>query len=219
MRTTLAFSFCACLLLLSSARIQAGTVAYTTGNQTGNQTFGGPLGMDFDVVSPIQITALGVFDSGQNGLQNPLTVYIYNRDTQAAVATLNFATGNTGTLLNGSRFLNLLAPLVLPVGFHGSVVGEGYGTNEPNGNGSFVGFTAPTTNTGGGLIAFVGTSRFGLTAGAYPPFPDSMVAQYGSGTFQFDAVTSSIPEPTSLLLVAVSLFGLACMRSRMATSR
>src|SRR5262249_3071891 len=144
-----------------------------------------PLGMDFDVVQGIAITSLGVFDSGSDGLALPLTARVYNRDTQTQLASLSFAPGQTGTLIDGSRFLPLATPLVLPPGFHGTIVAEGYGSAEPNGNGAFQEITW-SHDDGGGLIQFVGSSRFGLTAGTFPDNLDTGPAnRYAAGTFAF----------------------------------
>src|SRR6516165_2922004 len=111
------------------------TIAYQVPAGTvGQQAFNGPLGMDFNVQQSVVITELGVFDSGSDGLAVPLTATLYNRDTQTAVASLTFAAGQTGTLIDGSRFLPLATPVVLAPGFHGTIVAEGYGASEPNGN-------------------------------------------------------------------------------------
>jgi hypothetical protein len=152
----------------------------------GNQAFGGSLGMDFDVNQTITITRVGVFDSGSDGLAVPITAHIYNRDTGTdVIAPIAFAAGNTGTLIGGSRFLDLATPLTLPAGFHGTIVAEGYGASEPNGNS---GGAAPpwTTDSFGGAISFVGGGRFGFTPGAFPTNLDGGPAnRYAAGSFDF----------------------------------
>src|SRR5262249_34079475 len=83
------------------------TIAYQVPAGTvGQQAFGGPLGMDFDVQQTIAITRLGVFDSGSDGLSLPLTARIFNRDTQTQLAALSFPAGTPGQLVDGSRFLS-----------------------------------------------------------------------------------------------------------------
>ena len=165
-------------LLLQFAAIDAGAsiTAYNVPAGTvGTQPdFGGSLGMDFDVVSAPGITVdrIGVFDSGSDGLNATINAYIYDRTTGLPVpgSNMTFATGATGTLEGGSRFLTFGSPLTLPGGFHGSIVAEGYGAAEPNGNGG--GGAVPwTTNMGVSKLAFVGTSRWG-SAGAFPANPD-----------------------------------------------
>ena len=172
------------------------TVAYQVPAGTvGQQFFSGPLGMDFDVGKNIVVDQLGVFDSGSDGLAVPLTVRLYNRDnTTTPVASLDFPAGKTGTLIDGSRFQVLATPVVLPAEFHGSIVAEGYGPLEPNGNAGF--FTPPippwTTNDGGGLLQFVGSGRFGSTPGAFPTNVDSGPAnRYAAGTFDYFAQQQS----------------------------
>ncbi len=175
------------------------TVAYQVpANTVGNQAFSGPLGLDFDVKQPVVVDELGVFDSGSNGLAVPLTARLYNRDTQTEVASLAFAAGQTGTLVGGSRLLPLASSVVLPAGFHGSIVAEGYGDAEPNGNG-FGGPVSWTDDDGGGLLQFTGGGRFGDTPGAFPTNVDGGPAnRYAAGTFTFSALGPIASGPGSV---------------------
>lgn len=157
--------------------------AGTVGTQS---TFNGSLGMDFNVVSDIRIDALGVFDSGSDGLARPITARLYNRATQTEVANLAFGPGDEGVLVDGSRFKSLPGTLILPAGFQGTIVAENFGAGEPNGNS---GGAAPvwSTDSGGGAIGFVGASRFG-GQGAFPGSVDGGPAnRYAAGTFDFNA--------------------------------
>lgn len=180
----------------------APVIVYNSPVLTGGQNFGGSLGMDFNVgASPVTVTQLGVFDSGANGLSNSLNAYIYNRVTQTAVASITFAAGNTGTLIGGSRFLPLASPVVLPAGFQGSIVAEGYSAAEPlynsNANPPF-----STLNNVNGALTFVGSSRFG-TAGAYPGGTDGGPAnRYMAGTFMVGG-----GDPNSLLYNDINVTG------------
>ncbi len=184
------------LIVVSAQQTAAQTISYTVPAGTvGTQNFNGSLGMDFDVNSDIEISRLGVFDSGSDGLSLPLRAHIYDRNnTTAPVVTLNFATGSTGALVDGSRFLDLKSsPLVLPAGFEGTIVAEGYAAGEPNGNVG-TGSVAGTTDDGGGAISFVGNSRFGpnnLFPGAVDGGPANL---YHAGTFEFQAATQSAPR-------------------------
>lgn len=167
-------------------RFVPSTTAYQVPGETGgSQAYDGPLGMDFDVDQGIAITRLGAFDSGSDGLARPITVRLFNRATQAEVASVTFAAGDSGSLAGGSRFLTLPTPAFLAPGFQGSIVAEGYGPGEENGNGGSQPITW-TTNDGGGLIRFVGGGRFGTTPGACPTTLDSGPANaYAAGTFDF----------------------------------
>ncbi|MEX2213216.1 MAG: PEP-CTERM sorting domain-containing protein [Phycisphaeraceae bacterium] len=161
----------------------------------GSQNFGGSLGMDFNVAFTTTITELGVFDSGSNGLSSTITAYIYDRtNTAAPLATLTFSPGDPGTLVGGTRFKTLGAPLVLPKNFQGTIVADGFNGVDLNGN-----LAVPpwTVNTGNGVLGFVGSSRFG-TAGLFPATADGgPVNRYAAGSFVFagapDITSGNIP--------------------------
>lgn len=161
-----------------ACRVPPGTV--------GNQSYGGSLGHDFEVLSPIIVSRLGVFDSGANGLSNSLTAQIWRSDpSPRLLATLSFSTAAPGELAAGtsSRFKPLAVPLVLGPGSY-TTVAYGYSASEPNGN---AGGSAPawTTSTGGGLIRFFGNSRYG-NANQWPATADSGPSdRYAGPTFEF----------------------------------
>ncbi len=173
--------------LLCTPAAFAGTIALDVVTpQAGSQDFGGTLGMDFNIgLDSVQVTHLGVFDSNQDGLANPLNAYIFDRDNPGApVAAITFPAGATGILTNGSRFLPLGAPVTLPAGFRGSIVADGYSPSELNGNNGIIPITS--TSNSGGLMRFTGGGRYGLNAGIYPANPDGGPAvRYLAGTFQF----------------------------------
>ncbi len=187
-------------LLLGAATSAQAIVAYNIPAGTvGNQAFGGSLGLDFNVNQPISITSVGVFDSSSNGLGLPLQARIYDRVTQLQVpgTFMAFPAGLTGTLTGGSRFLNLVAPVTLPAGFQGTIVGEGYGAAELNGNQGFGAIPGMTTNSGSGAISFVG----GGSNGAFNAFPGGgdggPANRYAAGTFNF-TVLPAVPGPLVL---------------------
>jgi len=119
------------------------------------------------VAQPVVVTRLGVFDSGarRRAADGPAV----QPRTQLELASLSFAAGPTGTLIDGSRFLPLATPVVLPAGFHGTVVARAT-AHRPNGN-----FVAQpitwSTNDGGGCST---SSHLALRAsqpGAFPTNP------------------------------------------------
>ena len=169
------------------------TIALSTpANTAGNQAFGLGLGMDFVVTQAVQMTELGVFDDLSNGIAAgvTLTVQLWQRnengtpsnvadDTGTAVlASTTFTQGSPGTLTNGNRF-KAITPITLAPGAY-TINAHGFTSAERNGNGLTV------TQSGGGALSFVGTSRYGATAGAFPASLDGgPAARYSAGTFRF----------------------------------
>lgn len=187
----------------------AQTIAYEIAPGTvGNQEFGGSLGLDFNVIVPIEVVELGSFDSGSDGISLPITVQLWSRDDagtpaesiddfgSAQLASLTFSPGDDGAAVGGSRFKALPSPLTLGVGSY-TIVASGFGAGEPNGNTPNPAANGRTTNNGGGVIEFVGTSRFG-DAGTFPASADSGPEQrYAAGTFSYslpDSDEDGIPD-------------------------
>ena len=173
----------------------------TSGNQ---EDYSGFLGMDFNVLEDIKITSLGVFDDQSDGLFLSISVSLYERTQWSTpLAQITFPIGDTGTLVGGSRFMDLATTLTLSTGFQGSIVARGYGTGEKNGN---LASDVPwTTNDGGGLLEFVGDGRYGMH---FPTNIDGGPAnRYAAGTFQYEAATP-VPIPATMLLLGTGLAGL-----------
>jgi hypothetical protein len=166
--------------------VGAEVVAYVVPAGTvGNQAFSGPLGMDFEVARDIVILRLGVFDSAADGLNLPITARLYDRSSRAQLASLQFTPASPGELEGGSRFKELASPLVLRAGFSGTMVAEGYGSAELNGNQGSAPFGLLTAD-GEGAIGFSGGGRFGNSAGQFPDTVDGgPVNRYAAGTFEF----------------------------------
>jgi len=183
----------------------------------GNQyDFPGALGHDFDVVAPIEVTRLGVFDSESNGLFRNLKVELWQRDDAGTpsdpcddrgvsrLIELDFTPDNSGSLVGGFRFKPLASPLELPVGSY-TIVASGFGEKEPNFNTQ--GKTLLPAETAGAIV-LVGTSRYGNEADKFPtildgalhPIPklNSTPNQYAAASFSFRYVSKSsnnIPLP------------------------
>ena len=191
----------------------ASFIALDSTRSVGNQSYTGALGMDFEVLAPITITALGAFDSGGDGFDDDILVGIFNTTTSLQVGTsASLTTANTVPGGNNNRFYDI-PDFVLGVGWY-SIVAVGFDTRDMNGNVG-IGGMGPTEYTGGGLLQFGWGGRYMFdptdTSLALPDTRDGGPPnRYDAGTFQFTAV----PEPPSLALVGVVLAALGVLRRR-----
>jgi len=180
---------------MANTVLTADTVAYNVpAGASGCQAFTGSLGLDFNVVSDIVVTQLGVFDDNTDGLQARLQARLYQRDdanpcNTKLLATIDFPLDDQGTDMgDGSLYKPLLNPITLVAGTTACIVASGYGPFELNGNQGCAGTWY--TDDGGGLINFVGGGRFGDPAHPeqYPISVDGGPPnRYAAGTFVFHA--------------------------------
>ena len=160
-------------------------------NTNGNGgTYNGTLGMDFNVGDrAITVTELGVFDDNSDGIKGVLGAQIYERTTQKLVAHLDFTDGHPGTLEGGSRFKPLSRPISLPAGFQGTIVADGFSIDHyatSGGRPTGTGTPYPwTTNTGNGLVTFVGKSRSSTIEGFPTHIESGPTNRFAAGTFKF----------------------------------
>ncbi|MCI0536302.1 MAG: fibronectin type III domain-containing protein [Verrucomicrobiales bacterium] len=186
----------------AAVALEAGTqIAYDVpAGTSGNQSWNGALGMEFEVVNAIAVSHLGIFDDGSDGLKRTITARLYDRSNRNQVATVEFSPASPGTLLGGSRFKPLAAPLSLATSFKGVMVAEGYGPEERAGNTGLAALPLKTGD-GNGAILFVGRSRYGR-AGVYPATTDKGPAnRYAAGTFQFRVTEVTAPGKPALTAI------------------
>ena len=208
---TLLYGMVAGILLLS-ASANAVIVYNNPGTLTGNELVGVPLtlGMDFTVINPGKVTAIGAFDDALNGIiGGTITVGIFNVGTGLVVPGTTVAfLGAAGTLIGSSRFITLGTSVLLGPGTY-SIVAANYGGPgsglERDFNLAFGG-TAPTFDTAGGNLVMLGHrsaigGAFAMPAGNL--FASSDPA-FGAGTFAF----TPVPEAKTFALAGVALLGL-----------
>jgi hypothetical protein len=185
----------------------AGLIALDSTRLIGNQGYGGSLSMHFEVLTAINVTELGAYDSNQDGFTSQIAVGIYNRDTNTMVTEIATFLGTSDPLTGYSRFFDI-TDVVLDVGNY-AIVARGFNSNDKNGNAGSDG-PAPTIDNGSGLIQFVGGGYYGgssindfnLTADGGP------ANRYDAGTFMY----TKVPEPSTLAIFALGMIGLASRR-------
>jgi hypothetical protein len=211
------------LVALTATPSFSSTIAYTQSEQIfGNQEWFGSLGMDFQVLSPIVVTEIGVFSNnafGQVSVASPGTDlnaaifalpsgYSDTSGTIISATEVSFETGTNYAVFENWLFQNI-APVVLLPGYY-TIVAQGYGLADPNGNNGNPPYpTLSSENTGGGLIAFGGSARYeiaNLTSLPNPvDFPSTLDTgpsnRYYAGDLQYEGV----PEPVSLALLGSGL--------------
>ncbi len=184
----------------------------------GNQTWSGAIGMDFDVNSNgIAVTSLGVFDSGRDGFHHVMTTYLWNRDTQALIASQTFSPSDAGTL-NGYHRFKSIGSLVLAAGHYtissSGFASDGSGTDN-NGNELIGGFVSDNFNSGSGAISMVAPGRYSA-AGHPADYPGGQLgsALWVNGpSFQFSL--APVPEPGMYgLLLSGGTMGLGLFARR-----
>src|SRR5262249_33513700 len=103
--------------------VPAGTAGTDQGSEAGPYTYG----IAFTAERAVVVTRLGVFDDNSDGLTPTLTAVLYDATTQVELARLTFTPQNPGTLVGGTRYLDLPRPIILPAGFQGMIVAYGFG--------------------------------------------------------------------------------------------
>lgn len=162
------------------------------------------LGWQFTTTQAIDVTALGIFDSGQDGLVDSYPIGIWN-GSGTLVASAVVASGTVDPLTNQFRYAAITPVLLNPGTYNiGALFTTG---DDPL---FFANFIAPTNFATDALITF----DQGQYVGG-PTLADPTSANPGSpGYFGPDFLLTAVPEPASITLLSAGLFVFMLLRRR-----
>ena len=198
-------------LALLTASFQFGALAassllldFTGGSAN---TFGGSTtaGFQFTLATPMQVTGLGFWDEGANGLINNHTVGLWNSSSPsvllASTVLNNSSTVVSSTSAAGDWLFNSIAPLTLPAGTY--VVGATIAATDPD---LLRQQTLAATAPG---VTFVQAMDVGSPTLLYP----SPAPVFNDGLFGPNIQISAVPEPATFALFGLSAVVLLMSRS------
>ena len=202
----------------ATAGMQNVTGGFGTTVNEGWDAGGMTLGFGFEVKSTITVTSLGIYDLGADGLINDHNVGLWGLGgTFLGSATIPDGTG--ATLEQGFRYVTLTTPITLEPGTYAVgawYVAENYTSSNSTEDtylidGSSNGLGGPLTWNVASEIAWI-DSRW--KEGPNLTFPSNWLSSAFVGpNFQFETAgggsgNTSVPEPSTLLLLGSGLVGL-----------
>jgi hypothetical protein len=197
--------------LLSAAPASA-AVVYQDSIGAPLQNYPGRLGMDFQVNSPILVTALGAFDNGiqlnLNGVSgNGVTIALFNVTTGTQIGPSAFFNSAGSYAQNGGDAFQMVDSFILGPGEYSIV-----SVNDRNFNASGSANGFQTLDNLGGAITFNGPSRFdSSTTLGLPSIADGPpVDRYDAGTF----MVSGVPEASTWAMMILGFVGIGFMAYR-----
>jgi len=191
-------------------------IPYEDPSNQGTQSWGGNLGLNFTVITPITVTQLGVFNAAGNGvITGPIKVAIFDFSTSQVVTPVVTFEGSYTPAGLGYDVFQSITPVTLAAGSY-QVDAFGFGT-DLNGNLNTGSSTGPILNNLGGAIVFTGASwDYDTSSLDYPT--TCIICQGGPSpqNQQFDAGTFAVPEPSEivLLLSLITALGLTSVLGR-----
>ncbi len=175
----------------------------TSNDATGNQAYSS-VGLEFEVNSPITVYALGIYDSGQNGIAGSLTA-----DLMTVTGTIEASATFSGTYtLIGNYQFQSITPVTLSPGAY-YLSGYGWTSIDPLQN---------CTYPGGGLCPTFATSSLvtlvqSVYGGGFDPPGTLPVNSYPGDVFDSANIefTAATPVPAALPLFATGLGALGLL--------
>ena len=195
--------------LAMPSRIDAATVALQSFSGGVNATSGSDqlYGWVFDVLTSVDVTALGVGDFDSDGLAISHDVGIFRQSDQSLLASLTIPGGTSATLLNGFRYLSLGSSVLLSPDRYVIAM------TMPSGNGDLQSIANSSVGTAA-EIAYLTSAFDGGSSLAFPnsSFNGAFAEGMFGPNFQFDS--AAVPEPASLLLFGSGVVTVLVRRRR-----
>lgn len=191
---------------IASAQFVLQTPAAST--TTGNQTFSG-VGVEFQVNQAVSVLELGIFDSGQDGIQGQssfLSTYLFD-NVGTVLASATFSMASPGVASGKYLFQDIADVLLSP----GTYVLAAYGWDSTNQlfNSNVANDPAldSTFNDGGGALTYL-RSRWGSGSDVAGTFPLTNFFGPAADRNFFSAgnmVVAVVPEPEIYAMMGLGL--------------
>ncbi len=175
-----------------------------------NQSYNG-VGLEFTVNSPITIGAIGIYDSGEDGITGPLTADLINVSTELVVSggSVTFTNTSPGTV-SGGYFFQSITPITLAAG--GSYYLMGYGWNGVDAeHNSIFGGNPDTFNTFGGAVTYVTSAWTATGIDPAGTVPTQFSTAYAGNPNFFSSANielTSTPLPSTWTMLIAGFLGL-----------
>jgi hypothetical protein len=202
---SVALALGALLAIGSSARADSSPWITSVGGSSTN-TASDTLGYEVTLGStPLQLTALGIWDSNSDGLAASHDVGVWNADGTVLKGFVSIPAGVGATLVNGYRYADLATPMDLAP--HTTyIIGASYQTDDEYR--WFAGFgDYANDHTAGGIT--IGLGRYDASTSLTYPTHTTGITYTGP-----NALFTVVPEPTSLLLLLPATFPAFLRRRR-----